>query len=320
MLQYLFVILDTSANSFCYYRNPTIKSKLIDLQLLKDVVFFAQKENMLINFLNGKEKLPQEYLEVMNSINHIVISPLESQTSNNEDILVLDYNCDVNTQIFEKSKTANVIVRIEKKYLSNLASIIKEIKGYKRLSILLLDIDTFTENDFEEYRKQLVEIENSFITDLKDNSQITELNTLSDRLALTKMNNCEAGVVHITFAPNGKFYICPAFYFNDESDSIGDLIHGINIKNQQLYTIEFAPICKNCDAFQCKRCIYLNRKTTLEVNTPSHEQCVVSHLERNCTKDLLDKVQYLIPELADKEIIETDYLDPIEKIIDNYSH
>jgi len=317
MLQYLFVILDPAANSFCYYRNPTVKSKLIDLQQLKDVVFFAQKENMLINFLNGKEKLPKEYLEVMNTINHIVISPFESLTSNDEDILVLDYNCDVNTQIVEINKAANVIVRIEKKYLSNLASIIKDIKGYKRLNILLLDIDIFTDIDFEEYKKQLVEIKNSFITNLKENSQI-ELNILSDRLALTKMNNCEAGVMHITFSPNGKFYICPAFYFNDENDSIGDLINGINIKNKQLYTIEYAPICKKCDAFQCKRCIYLNRKTTLEVNTPSHEQCVVSHIERNCTKDLIDKVQFLLPELADKKINEIDYLDPFEKLIDYY--
>ena len=141
-----------------------------------------------------------------------------------------------------------------------------------------------------------------------------ELNILSDRLVLTNMNNCEAGVKHITFAPNGKFYICPGFYFDDENDSIGDLASGINIKNQQLYKLEYAPICRTCDAFQCKRCVYLNRKTTLEVNTPSHEQCVVSHLERNCTKDLLDKARNAIPELAEKEITEIDYLDPFDKI------
>ena len=309
MLKYLFVILDTSANSFCYYRNPNQKSQLIDLQHLKDVIFFAQKENMLINFLIGKEKLPKEYLDLMDTINHIIISSYESQINNDEDILVVDYNDE--NQKLEISNHANVIVRVEKKYLSDLASIFKNLKVNKRLNIVLLDIDTFTDIDFDEYKTQLREIKDSYINNLNENAHI-ELNILSDRLVLSKMNNCDAGAMHITFAPNGKFYICPAFYFENESDSIGDLISSIDIRNRQLYTLEYAPICRKCDAFQCKRCIYLNRKTTLEVNIPSHEQCVVSHIERNCSADLFDKVQFLLPDLGVKEIIEIDYLDPFE--------
>jgi len=88
----------------------------------------------------------------------------------------------------------------------------------------------------------------------------------------------------------------------------------LNIRNQQLYKLEFAPICRNCDAFQCKRCIYLNRKTTLEVNTPSHEQCVVSHLERNSSEELLDAVKILIPQLSTQSIDKIDYLDPFENL------
>ncbi len=318
MLKYLFVILDTSADSFCYYQNPNQKSQFIDLQHLKDVIFFAQKENMLINFLVGKEKLPKEYLNLMDTINHIIISSYESQINNNEDIWVVDFN-DKN-QKPELSNHANVIVRIEKKYLSDLASIITNIKVNKRLNIVLLDINTYSDIDFDEYKKQLGEIKDSYINNLNGNSHI-ELNILTDRLELAKMNNCEAGTMHITFAPNGKFYICPAFYFENEIDSIGDLISGINIRNKQLYTLEYAPICRKCDAFQCKRCIYLNRKTTLEVNTPSHEQCVVSHLERNCSAGLFDKVQFLLPDLGAKEIIEIDYLDPFENknLTENYS-
>ena len=318
MLKYLFVILDTSANSFCYYRNPNQKSQLIDLQHLKDVIFFAQKENILINFLIGKEKLPKEYIDLLDTINHIVISSYESQISNDGDIFVVDYN--VENQKLEISNYANVILRIEKKFLSDLAAIIKNIKVNKRLNIVLLDIETYTDLDFDEYKKQLGKIKDSYITNLNGNFHL-ELNILSDRLFLTKMNNCDAGVKHITFAPNGKFYICPAFYFENESDSIGDLLSGINIRNKQLYTLEYAPICRKCDAFQCKRCIYLNRKTTLEVNTPSHEQCVVSHLERNCSAGIFDKVNLLIPDLGAKEIIETDYLDPFEnkKLTETYS-
>lgn len=69
--------------------------------------------------------------------------------------------------------------------------------------------------------------------------------------------------------------------------SIGDLQNGMNIKNSQLYKLDYAPLCRQCDAYQCKRCIWLNRKMTYEVNTPSHEQCVMGHLERNASRNLL---------------------------------
>lgn len=311
MLQYLFVILDVSAHSFCYYQHPTTKSELIDLQRLKDVVFYAQKENLTVNFLLGDKKLPKEYLDVMDTINHVVISSQNIKADHHESILVIDYID--NTHVLELNETENLIVRIKKKHLSKLASIVNKIHIIRRLSVVLLDIESYADADFEEYKKQLENIRETYLANLCMQSGI-ELNILSDRLVLTNMNNCEAGVKHITFAPNGKFYICPGFYFDDENDSIGDLASGINIKNQQLYKLEYAPICRTCDAFQCKRCVYLNRKTTLEVNTPSHEQCVVSHLERNCTKDLLDKARNAIPELAEKEIIEIDYLDPFNEI------
>ena len=310
-IEYLFVILDESAHSFCYYQHPTTKSELIDLQRLKDVVFYAQKENLTVNFLLGDKKLPKEYLDVMDTIYHVVISSNNTETDNHESILVIDYKD--NTHVLELNETENLIVRIKKKHLSKLASIVNKIHIIRRLSVVLLDIESYADADFKEYKKQLENIRETYLTNLNMQSGI-ELNILSDRLVLTNMNNCEAGVKHITFAPNGKFYICPGFYFDDENDSIGDLASGINIKNQQLYKLEYAPICRTCDAFQCKRCVYLNRKITLEVNTPSHEQCVVSHLERNCTKDLLDKARNAIPELAEKEITEIDYLDPFDKI------
>ena len=128
------------------------------------------------------------------------------------------------------------------------------------------------------------------------------------------MNNCNAGWKSITLAPNGKFYVCPAFYINDEKDSIGDLKEGLNIKNPQLYKLDHAPICRNCDAYQCKRCIWLNRRMTLEVNTPSHEQCVVAHLERNASRLLLEKIRKSGDFLPNKEIKEIDYLDPFDKL------
>ena len=140
-----------------------------------------------------------------------------------------------------------------------------------------------------------------------------QLNILTDRMMLSQMNNCGAAESNITLAPNGKFYVCPAFYYNNESKNVGDLEHGLEIKNKHLYKLDYAPICTNCDAYQCKRCIWLNRKTTLEVNTPSHEQCVVAHMERNASRELLQKIGKGKKPLLQDSIEEIDYLDPFEK-------
>jgi hypothetical protein len=59
--------------------------------------------------------------------------------------------------------------------------------------------------------------------------------------------------------------------------------------------------------------IWLNRKLTLEVNTPSHEQCVVAHLERNESRNLMQTLRRYGEFLPDKEEIKKiSYLDPYD--------
>lgn len=95
--------------------------------------------------------------------------------------------------------------------------------------------------------------------------------------------------------------------------SIGSLATGVDIKNAQLYKLSHAPICRNCDAYQCRRCVWLNRKTTYEINTPSREQCVVAHMERNASRDLLMNIRKQMVFLPDKEDIkDISYLDPYD--------
>ena len=145
------------------------------------------------------------------------------------------------------------------------------------------------------------------------NGKSPQLNLLTDRMMLKEMNNCGAGDTNITLAPNGKFYICPAFYYENEEDFVGDLKNGLNIKNKQLYMLKYAPVCRHCDAYQCKRCVWLNRKTTLEVNTPSHEQCMVAHLERNASRELMNSLcKHGNFPLLQEEIKKIDYLDPFD--------
>ena len=81
-------------------------------------------------------------------------------------------------------------------------------------------------------------------------------------------------------------YICPAFYY-DGDNSCGNSKTGLFIRNKYLFQLDHAPICSHCDAYQCMRCVWMNRKATHEVNTPSQGQCYSSHIERKASENLL---------------------------------
>ena len=110
-----------------------------------------------------------------------------------------------------------------------------------------------------------------------------------------------------------KFYVCPAFYYDDESQSVGSIEDGeVSIKNAYLFSLKHAPICQHCDAWQCKRCVWLNRLTTREVNTPGHEQCVASHIEREAMRQVLEVLNDQGDFAFQSEIPKLDYNDPFE--------
>jgi len=302
MLQYLIILLDDTATSYCHYDNPKREKRLISLDDLKVAILFAMKENLMIQFVYPGYELPEAYKTEIETIDHNKIVPYPAN-SNEADVIVFN-GWDNFTDISLLLEKAVVLRTTKQTLFDNYSKVVMAFEKITRLNIVITDIDTFTEADFETYKNVLDKLQ-SKLKELYAKGLSPQLNILTDRVMLDKMNNCNAGVGNITLAPNGKFYICPAFYLEDETDSVGDLANGLNIKNKQLYKLDYAPLCRNCDAYQCKRCVWLNRKTTLEVNTPSHEQCVVAHLERNASRELLTY-------FPDKEIKEIDYLDPFD--------
>lgn len=315
MLQYLIILLDDTSTSYCHYENQIRSKRLINIDTLKSGILFAMKENLMIQFVYPDYELPSEYKEVIETIDHskIVSSLCEDETLRDEaDVIVYHDWTGLSFGKFEEGKS--YVLRTTKADLFERYLFVKDVLSkVTRLNIVITDVESFREEDFARY-KQVLEALSTCLEKLYADGKTPQLNILTDRMMLSAMNNCGAGDTNITLAPNGKFYVCPAFYLEDESDCIGDLENGLNIKNKQLYRLDHAPICSHCDAYQCKRCIWLNRKTTLEVNTPSHEQCVLAHLERNSSRELLSRLRKhgtFLPEQED--IKEIDYLDPFDK-------
>lgn len=308
MLQYLVILLDDTSTSFCHYSVNKKERNLISLDHLRKGIRFGMVENLMIQFVYPDYALPQEYLDEIDTIDHSNIKPLAALGSETEIVVIDGWECDA-----AKLKDSVVVLRANWRQLYENHSKLKDfLNVVQRLNVVITDVERMSDSDHEEY-KTVLEAFSKDVEALYVDGKSPQFNLLTDRMMLTEMNNCNAGDSTITLAPNGKFYICPAFYYNDENDNVGDIDNGLDIKNKQLYKLGYAPICRKCDAWQCRRCTWLNRKTTLEVNTPSHEQCVAAHLERNASRDLMLSLRSKGTFLPDKEEIkEITYLDPFE--------
>lgn len=322
MLQYLIIQLDDTGTSYCHYENRNTERNLISKDDLKAGIFFAMKENLMIQFVYPDYELPGDYKDVINSIDHSdIVSSLCEDTAlrNNADIVV--FHDWTGLDLYDFKENGVYVLRTSKSDFLDRYLFLKSVLGKAaRLNVVITDVEALTEDDFCKYRKALETLSDA-IEKLYVQGKSPQLNLLTDRMMLGKMNSCNAGWENITLAPDGKFYVCPAFYLAGEEEDyglgkaksdVGDLRTGLDIKNPQLYKLSHAPLCRNCDAYQCKRCVWLNRKTTYEVNTPSHEQCVAAHIERNASRELLKKIRKHGMFMPQQEIKEIDYLDPFE--------
>lgn len=259
MLKYLIIQLDDTSASFCHY--PTKRQKsLIPLEALKDGVLWALKENLMVQFVYPDYELPKDYLDAIDSIDHIDIAHDHMKA----DVSIFDGENSLST--LKTSVFTHAILRVTKDELFNNVLDVKEaLEKQTSLNIVITDVETFKDTDFESYKKVLTELSSIVEQKIVSNKQVN-INILTDRLVLSSMNNCNAGVESITLAPDGNFYICPASYYCEE-ECVGNPVNGLHIPNEQLYKLEYSPICRICDAFQCKRCVWLNKQTTGEVNS-----------------------------------------------------
>lgn len=327
MIQYLVILLDDTSTSYCHYSNSKKERKLISIEDLKAGIFFAMKENLMIQYVLPEYELPIEYKEIMNSIDNHIFVPSNCEDKNAvdaADVVVFNGWSLLSKWTFDDSQ-AYVVRTTKEEFFSNHTTLTAVLEKSSRVNVVFTDVDTFTDDDFEKYKLSLESL-GLTITKEYEKGHSAQFNLLTDRMMLEEMNNCGAGDSNITLAPDGKFYVCPAFYYDGICDgkevslgdvcqkgyAVGSLKDGLDIKNPQLYKLTHAPLCRNCDAYQCKRCIWLNRKMTFEVNTPSHEQCVMAHLERNASQKLLADIRTLGTFLPDQEIKEIDYLDPFD--------
>lgn len=226
MLKYLVVLLDDTAVSYCHYDNPKTECKRISLSDLEAAILWAMKENLMLQFVYPAYELPQEYTTAIETMFHCKIMP--AVCSKEADIVVMDCWEDLMTCRLNKDRV--YVLRTGKKDFFDCHDKIEGVlTQVARLNVILTDVETFTETDFDIYKSAL----ETFIPSLSDLCQkgaMPQLNLLTDRMMLDAMNNCNAGWESVTLAPDGNFYTCPAFYLSGNGYPIGSLDKGLSIK------------------------------------------------------------------------------------------
>lgn len=302
MLTYLIIQLDDTSVSFCGVTPPKHEVRLMPLDVLRSGIVWAMKENLNVQFVYPYYKLPESYREVIETIDHTKIGPHECGE-------VLDVTVVADLAAISNSRNCYIwhcsLDELEAEQEKVTEALLKAL----RLNVILTEVVGWKESQFNRYTV-ILESLSDHVAELFRQGRNVQFNLLTDRLILNAMNNCGAGDTSVTLAPDGKFYVCPAYYYSSQQ-SIGDLKYGLDIKNQQLFRLAFAPICRHCDAYQCRRCVWQNEQLTLDCNTPSHEQCMAAHLERNASRRLLLRLNEQGARLEGcSDIREIDYLDP----------
>lgn len=311
MLQYLVILLDDAAASYCHYGVPQRPARPIAPEVLETAIRYAMKENLNVQFVYPVHELPAYVAERVETVDHSKIKPAAALRTDDADVIVVD-KWSAWKDIPLREEVAYVLRTDWKGLFGHGQAVAKRLKELTRLNVVLTDVEAFTDADCEWYAEML-DAWSDKIVNLCATGRMPQVNVLTDRIFLDKPNHCGAGETQLTLAPDGRFYVCPAFYGHADCFSLGGLDTGPQVLNAQLYRLDHAPLCRQCDAYQCRRCTWLNLRTTLEVNTPSHEQCVVAHTEREASRRLLARLKQAGINLPDaKEIKELTYTDPFE--------
>lgn len=308
VLKYLYIITGNDVSPHCSYINNKKDGKVMSPDLLNKGLRLCFDNNLVPIFigkcdhsLNHEDNL---YYEILDKVPKDDISSLYVIEMKN----ILDSN-----DIEELNKKENnVILLILKKDIYRLSDVICEILNTKeRVNLFIQDMEEWDIYDVEAYQKQLEKI-SSFILSIFKERQI-QLNVLTDLIYLKEQRDCGAGLTSLALAPNGKLYICPAFYFENELDNIGDILNFDDKSFGRLCKRENSPGCSKCDINSCTRCLYKNKMATRELNVSSKIQCLINNIQGKVSNELRDR-------LVEKGYIDgkhinvvkiRDYIDPI---------
>ena len=317
----LLVLHDASAPSFCYYGSPEPKPETkMSSEVFEKVLEYAAREKLALNIVCGVDGLDHDMKALIEAkeIPHFCYLPAAATNGDPQEIPVLEAHDSAGVDTLATDTHASAVLRFSRQEIGELPEIWEALaRKVYRVVVVPTDIAMWDMDAIRLYEKTLSSLSDRLkAIYLSTGDPDIELNILSDRMVLNDGSpiECNAGLDHLTVMPDGTLSICPGFGLDGENVT-GTLDSGPDIANKHLLSRDHAPICLVCDAYQCRRCVYINQRTTLEVNTGPWQICRAAHLEREASRLLLIdlKKKGLFP--RQKIIPGIEYTDPLEVIL-----
>jgi len=304
--RHLYFILADDSVAHCAYGTRQQGNKRMSRDLLEHGLDWAAR-----NFYRPILLQPATGPRVAVSDHYDVIHVCDAQRA---DILPTDIPVFEN-EVSECKASDNCILVLDKTHLNELVELTTLLlHKSNRVNLILRSIGGFTMEDIGQYEDQLHSLARHMVASSSDIGSIPEVNVLTDRLYLSQHRDCGAGVHNMALAPDGYLYACPAFYHHGLQDGVlGALDGDLNPELLSLCNADRAPICKRCEALQCKRCLFDNLGYTLQINIPSRAQCLSALAELRVSAWLRE--QLLASRLVAEEELQAfrvPFVDPYE--------
>ncbi len=302
-LKYVYFITSDEVSEFCNYTKKYFGKDEMTRALFEKGLDFCIENEVLPIFL-GEKKVK---LNPNKKIFFEIKSKGKFENSARGVTVVEDIHQDINSAVI------NYLIR--KDDIPNLTNNIKIFfnRLVKRVNIFIKDLENWNEIDLNKYENELEKLVEFYYKISKNGKLNFQINILSDRLLLKddETRDCAAGINSISLAPNGKFYICPGFYFTNPEWAVGDIETGINEHERRYLFRESSPMCFSCKANACHRCLLDAKISTNEVNVPSSNQCIIGYMQANAQKKLADRLN---EELKENNIALTYNLPKLEYV------
>ena len=308
----LYFILDSNYSSFCQEKSLNYRKGIMDTETVKMGLKYAREYFYKPIFIHTKDSykiLENDFLKYY-CIEHIIPAKYYYRFNNIKKYILVFSSEDVDLDI---ENIDNCILTIDAKEIADLSFISnKLISKANRVNLIIQNLNK--NFDFNLYEKELNLIKDFILDENTKNHSLKEFNVLTDIFYLNEHDNCKAGYRNFTLGPDSNLYVCPIFYTNGK-EAIGNLKSGIACKNGHLYHNDFHPICNVCNNFQCFNCIYLNQKTTNEVNVSPSFQCKKSSIEKKISYLMQSDIRFMYPK--NDKLKENLCIDPIEQLLDD---
>lgn len=308
----LFFLLADDYVSYCQSFNDSLSNQNMNYETIIKGLRFARENFFMPVFIHSNNTFSFENCsEFQNySILHIIPAKYYKEASSLKNSMFVFETTDCQLEIRGLDRCQLNIDSREIDQLSTCVKLLSQKAEYIHINIMNLD----SHFDEEVYRMQLFEIVRYLATSVVDSMHpMCRINLLEDIILeagsrAPEHHGCEAGDKTFVYAPDGHLYLCASHYKTGEE--IGTPDEGIiRLKYPHLYKLKNKPLCNECDAYQCNKCLVVNEKYTAERTISPAFQCRKSMIEK-------DAAAYFA-KLRKSSLSFSSMVDPIETLLKN---